>query len=447
MGGCKKTMGDAEFILRGFINKSPGKRAPERKKVAPAKKKCPEGVNREVFELQRDNESEFGKTFGYDIEPKASISFINKTKKTFDTKAERWVKRGFTNSARSDALVLHHWDKESASEDRDYYFTKFNETLFVASYTAEEYEAHFTDASWTKEETDLLIDLCKQFDLRFIVIADKFQQVYPGKTIEELRDRYYTIARKKLELGLEGKKNLESSTPDMHLFKYKFNIEHERKRKEQAEMLFSRSGEEIEEEKRLFTEYKRIEGFMKKQQQDQSRATTIRESISESEHTPRKKRRRNSKFDAVDSDEVTANPVGGRGGRRDRGSGAYVRSSRMQTPLSIGANMMKKVDLALDQFGIPPRPIPTAFISKEYNEARQDIVSYLELQSLCKKKLFELEFYKQQLALVEQEENQMQDSTPGIKNLDSTPASTPTTSNLDTPSSVSTPALDTPQPQ
>lgn len=50
-----------------------------------------EGVNREVFELQRDNESEFGKTFVFPKQ-KASIGFFNKTK-SFDTRAEKWLEK------------------------------------------------------------------------------------------------------------------------------------------------------------------------------------------------------------------------------------------------------------------------------------------------------------------------------------------------------------------
>lgn len=41
---------------------------------------------------------------------------------------------------------------------------------------------------WTKEETDQLFDLCERFDLRFIVIADRFPS---SRTVEELKDRYY----------------------------------------------------------------------------------------------------------------------------------------------------------------------------------------------------------------------------------------------------------------
>lgn len=42
---------------------------------------------------------------------------------------------------------------------------------------------------WTKEETDQLFDLCQRFDLRFIVVADRFPS---SRTVEELKDRYYS---------------------------------------------------------------------------------------------------------------------------------------------------------------------------------------------------------------------------------------------------------------
>lgn len=42
---------------------------------------------------------------------------------------------------------------------------------------------------WTKEETDKLFDLCERFDLRFIVIADRFPT---SRTVEELKNRYYS---------------------------------------------------------------------------------------------------------------------------------------------------------------------------------------------------------------------------------------------------------------
>ena len=41
----------------------------------------------------------------------------------------------------------------------------------------------------SREETDHLFDLCERFDLHFITIDDRFE--YPGRTVEELKQRYY----------------------------------------------------------------------------------------------------------------------------------------------------------------------------------------------------------------------------------------------------------------
>lgn len=42
---------------------------------------------------------------------------------------------------------------------------------------------------WNKEETDQLFDLCERFDLRFVVIADRFPT---SRSVEELKNRYYS---------------------------------------------------------------------------------------------------------------------------------------------------------------------------------------------------------------------------------------------------------------
>ena len=41
------------------------------------------------------------------------------------------------------------------------------------------FNSHFKipelDNEWTKEETDYLLNLCRKYDLRFIVIADRYE--------------------------------------------------------------------------------------------------------------------------------------------------------------------------------------------------------------------------------------------------------------------------------
>lgn len=66
-------------------------------------------------------------------------------------------------------------------------------------------EVAIVDSEWSRKETDILMDLCSQYDLRFHVIQDRFFRALPskadetGKTIPQLKDRYYRIQRALLQ--------------------------------------------------------------------------------------------------------------------------------------------------------------------------------------------------------------------------------------------------------
>jgi len=79
----------------------------------------------------------------------------------------------FKNPARSDTLALSHWSKEAEKEEA-YPFSKFNKSLPVIQYSDKEYKDHLQHSSWSKGDTDLLFDLCQQFQLKFIIICDRF---------------------------------------------------------------------------------------------------------------------------------------------------------------------------------------------------------------------------------------------------------------------------------
>ena len=81
--------------------------------------------------------------------------------------------------------------------------------------------------------------------------------------------------------------------------------------------MLDRSITEVEEEKKLFTEYKRIESFLKKQQQDHKRAAAIMDSVSDEYNAPPRKKRRKKDGEV---EEILSLNSGGRGGRRDRGN-------------------------------------------------------------------------------------------------------------------------------
>lgn len=57
-----------------------------------------------------------------------------------------------------------------------------------------EYQQHLWTDGWTKEETDHLMDLARRFDLRFVIIQDRYDtEKFSKRSIEDLKDRYYKI--------------------------------------------------------------------------------------------------------------------------------------------------------------------------------------------------------------------------------------------------------------
>ena len=64
----------------------------------------------------------------------------------------------------------------------------------VFTYTDNEYQQYLQLDSWKRDETDHLFDLCRQFDLRFHVINDRWDSTrFPARSVEDLKERYYDI--------------------------------------------------------------------------------------------------------------------------------------------------------------------------------------------------------------------------------------------------------------
>ncbi|KAJ2161422.1 swr complex subunit [Coemansia sp. RSA 552] len=196
-------------------------------------------------------------------------------KPTFGTKAERWVWRGFQSSARGDDLVLQHWVKASEQPD-DYFYARYNAQAKPFQYTDEEYEKCIEplDSEWTRVETDYLLHLCRRFDLRFMVIHDRYYShvdcpgfgIGLGRSLEDLKSRYYAICRALTQCRAGADSRDPEDVPlqttnrladDLALLR--FDKSKELERKEYLEALFRRTQEEIEEEELLVAEARRIE--------------------------------------------------------------------------------------------------------------------------------------------------------------------------------------------
>lgn len=206
----------------------------------------------------------------------------------------------FSNQARSDGLLLKHWRKKkdvnpatfpatpaesnAASEmeqderiiktEPDYHYAKFNVKLPRPEYTNDEYETHFKSEDWDKSETDYLMGIATDYDLRWIVIADRYEYSPPEqqpagessmvvtmqaktRTMEDMKARYYNVAAKIMTLR-RPMSSMSNTEFEAHEKMTKFDPKLEAARKKLADTLLSRSLDEVKEEESLLAELKRM---------------------------------------------------------------------------------------------------------------------------------------------------------------------------------------------
>eukprot|EP00211_Chloroparvula_japonica_P002599 CAMPEP_0119156138 /NCGR_PEP_ID=MMETSP1310-20130426/52102_1 /TAXON_ID=464262 /ORGANISM="Genus nov. species nov., Strain RCC2339" /LENGTH=493 /DNA_ID=CAMNT_0007148747 /DNA_START=123 /DNA_END=1604 /DNA_ORIENTATION=- len=134
-------------------------------------------------------------------------SLALKKKRVVRRRAVPWVWRPFHSSAVSHHLRLYHWTKASQSPSADYPFSRFNRKVNIVRYTDEEYARYLRSSSWSRHETDHLLLLLQRFDMRFYIVADRLR---PRRTVEEIKGRYYFIA--KTVSGAREKDSKKSNT-------------------------------------------------------------------------------------------------------------------------------------------------------------------------------------------------------------------------------------------
>ncbi|GMH02285.1 hypothetical protein Nepgr_004124 [Nepenthes gracilis] len=232
---------DAKDILGLPKNAVP---IPQEKKPRPPKEpqRKPDGISRELYML----------TGGVaPVMPSIDVSQLKKRPPSDEKVTWQWLP--FSNSARKDNLQLYHWVRvvNGVPPTGDYPFAKYNKSVELVKYTDEEYEKYLTDPKWTKEETDQLFDLCERFDLRFIVIADRFPS---SRTVEELKDRYYSVSRAILIARAPSPADV-SGHP---LVKDPYNAQQEVERKRAFSMFLSQTKQQERKDAEVLAEAKRI---------------------------------------------------------------------------------------------------------------------------------------------------------------------------------------------
>ncbi|KAJ5647157.1 hypothetical protein N7490_003529 [Penicillium lividum] len=259
--------------------------------------KRPEGITRELYALLGErappiaiNENKY----------KGRPKWMNKLR------VRPWRMTPFTNGARSDGLVLNHWqrkhestrppapegsqmdvdetkgneetneeNKEEPSKplEQEYTFAKYNiKARIPQKYSDEEYNRSLQNNDWDREETDYLMDLAHEYDLRWIIIADRYDYqprakseadanaLVPAKhyrTMEQMKARYYFVAATILAIEHPPSEMSEAEF-ELHERMLKFEPDRERDRKELAALQINRTADEVREEAMLLEELKRI---------------------------------------------------------------------------------------------------------------------------------------------------------------------------------------------
>ncbi|GLI77592.1 swr complex subunit [Penicillium ochrochloron] len=268
----------------------PAEGQPRPTKKAKVVEKRPEGITRELYALLGErappiaiNENKY----------KGRPKFMNKLR------VRKWCMTPFANNARSDGLVLNHWQREHEStrppapepnqmeldetkeegkeapkpKEQEYAFAKYNIKARVPRrYTDEEYNRHLKSDDWSREETDYLMNLATEYDLRWVIIADRYDYqrhldsepdanaIVPAKqyrTMEQMKSRYYYIAATMLAIEHPPSEMSEAEFA-LHEQMLKYDPDRERDRKELAALQLNRTADEVREEAMLLEELKRI---------------------------------------------------------------------------------------------------------------------------------------------------------------------------------------------
>lgn len=186
--------------------------------------------------------------------------------------------------ADSNAASEMEQDEKAPPAVPDSYWAKYNVKVERPQYTDEQYETHLKSEYWSKEETDYLVDLAIEFDLRWVVIGDRYDykpserpktdedsmavtlQAKP-RTQEDMKARYYDVAAKTMVLH-NPLSSMSSTEFDAHEKMTKYDPIRETQRKRYAEQLMHRTKEEKDEEEYLLRELSRIVSSQEKLSQE-----------------------------------------------------------------------------------------------------------------------------------------------------------------------------------
>ncbi|KAJ8429492.1 hypothetical protein Cgig2_020548 [Carnegiea gigantea] len=353
----------------------------QEKKSRPPKEpqRKPDGISREVYML----------TGGVaPLMPSIDASQLKKRPPSDEKVTWQWLP--FTNSARKDNLQLYHWVRvvNGVPPTGDYPFAKYNKSVDVVKYTDEEYEKHLTDPKWTKEETDLLFDLCQRFDLRFVVIADRFPS---PRTVEELKDRYYSVSR----AILIARAPFPTDVAGHPLAKEPYNAQQETERKRALSMVLSQTKQQERKDAEVLAEAKRIQESRMLAKRDTKMPKKGHYDGAEEQELPSASDAGTENADrtALPSDAISPSTAAPNAAADNatipaslRMLRVYLRTYALEQMVqaassSAGLRTINRIEQTLQDLGVNLKPkVPTKAVCAEHLELRREILTLLNLQ-------------------------------------------------------------------
>ncbi|XP_010507917.1 PREDICTED: SWR1-complex protein 4 [Camelina sativa] len=350
----------------------------QEKKSRPQKEshRKPDGISREVYAL----------TGGVaPLMPSIDVNQLKRRPPADEKVAWQWLP--FTSSARKDDLKLYHWVRvvNNVPPTGDYSFAKYNKSVDILKYTDEEYENHLTDPVWTKEETDQLFEFCQNFDLRFVVIADRFPV---SRTVEELKDRYYSVNRALLRARAQSPADVANHP----LMKEPYDITRDRERKRALSVLLSQSRHQEKKDAEILAEAKRITEMRLAARRAEEPVVSANENagldkadgvVPGSSVSPSS----NSQLPATAVAPSTLTMADYASTLASlRMLHVYLRTYGLEQMVqaassAVGLRTIKRVEQTLQDLGVNLKPkVPTKTVCDEHLELRKEILTLLNLQ-------------------------------------------------------------------
>lgn len=263
---------------------------------------------------------------------------------------------------------------------------------------------------WTKFETDELFRLCSEFDLRFIVVHDRWPDSFPERSIDDLKDRYYSVAKALIEFRA---KHDPAQSANMHAALHKhcqaivmnpFDYEYECIRKNQLEWQYRRSKAELREEEETVREARRIEANRRRLVKERQRLAKLL--------TPAGEFGTGKGVDAALAAAASSATPQKTFPHRKVSTGPFARSSLVFAPVSQSSKVCKRVDAGLEELNVSLRPMPTCTVVDNFDLLRIDILNILELNRTVAKK--EEEVYSLRVKLAKAKGEPIPPPPPGV---------------------------------